>query len=127
VEDVDGVAELLHQHGALACFDYAGAGSYVPVSMAAPKGRPLAYKDAVSLSPHKMLGGPGACGLLVARRQLFSDVPTVPGELRGLPRSGARARLPPCRGHRCAWARGPALTACLARRRRAQAAAPCCS
>jgi selenocysteine lyase/cysteine desulfurase len=82
VEDVDGLAELLHQHGALACFDYAGAGAYVPVSLAAPAGRPLAYKDAVALSPHKMLGGPGACGLLVARRRLFGEVPTLPGEQR---------------------------------------------
>ncbi len=73
------LAELLHSYGALACFDYAGAGSYVPLSMAAPEGRPLAYKDAVALSPHKMLGGPGACGLLVARRELFGDKPTVPG------------------------------------------------
>jgi selenocysteine lyase/cysteine desulfurase len=70
---------LLHTHGALALFDYAGAGSYVHISMAAPEGSPLAYKDAVALSPHKMLGGPGTCGILVARRELFGSVPTVPG------------------------------------------------
>ncbi len=81
MEDVHALAVLLHQHGALACFDYAGAGSYVPISMLPPPGgHPLAYKDAVVLSPHKMLGGPGACGLLVARRQLFGGVPTVPGK-----------------------------------------------
>jgi selenocysteine lyase/cysteine desulfurase len=76
---VDSVAELLHRHGALACFDYAGAGSHVPISMAPPPGRPLAYKDAIALSPHKMLGGPGSCGILVADRKLFHGVPTVPG------------------------------------------------
>ena len=80
MEDVDAVSELLHHHGALACFDYAGAGSHVPVTMAAPAGRPLAYKDAVAMSPHKFLGGPGTCGLLVAAKKLFHDVPTVPGE-----------------------------------------------
>ncbi len=78
-QDVDALASLLHSHGALACFDYAGAGPYVPCSLAAPAGQPLAYKDAVTLSPHKLLGGPGACGLLVARRELFGAVPTVPG------------------------------------------------
>ncbi len=78
-QDVDALATLLHNHGALACFDYAGAGPYVPITMAAPPGQPLGYKDAVTLSPHKLLGGPGSCGLLVARRELFGDVPTVPG------------------------------------------------
>jgi hypothetical protein len=80
---VDAVSELLHRNGALACFDYAGAGSHVPISMAAPPGRPLAYKDAVALTPHKMLGGPGSCGLLVAARDLFHHVPTVPGVCMG--------------------------------------------
>ena len=41
---------------------------------------PLAYKDAVFISPHKMIGGPGTPGVLVARRELFTNtVPAVPG------------------------------------------------
>ncbi len=40
----------------------------------------LAYKDAVFVSPHKFVGGPGTPGVLVAKRSLFSNrVPTVPG------------------------------------------------
>jgi hypothetical protein len=40
----------------------------------------LAYKDAVFLSPHKFIGGPGTPGVLVAKRALFSNaVPSVPG------------------------------------------------
>ena len=40
----------------------------------------LAYKDAVFLSPHKFIGGPGTPGVLVARRELFHNrVPSVPG------------------------------------------------
>jgi selenocysteine lyase/cysteine desulfurase len=40
----------------------------------------LAYKDAVFLSPHKFVGGPGTPGVLVARRDLFRNpVPAVPG------------------------------------------------
>jgi len=41
---------------------------------------PLAYKDAVFLSPHKFIGGPGTPGVLVVRRELLTNrVPTVPG------------------------------------------------
>ena len=38
------------------------------------------YYDAVFISPHKLIGGPGTPGLLVARRELFTNrVPDVPG------------------------------------------------
>ena len=41
---------------------------------------PRAYKDAVFLSPHKFVGGPGTPGVLVVRRDLLRNrVPTVPG------------------------------------------------
>jgi hypothetical protein len=41
---------------------------------------PLAYKDAVFISPHKLIGGPGTPGVLIARRELFTNaVPSVPG------------------------------------------------
>jgi selenocysteine lyase/cysteine desulfurase len=83
VTDVDRVAIALHRHGALACFDYAAAGPCLPIDMnpspAVPDGR-LAYKDAVFLSPHKFVGGPGTPGVLVAKRPLFRNrVPSVPG------------------------------------------------
>ncbi len=42
--------------------------------------QPLAYKDAIFLSPHKFIGGPATPGVLVARRELFTNrVPDVPG------------------------------------------------
>jgi selenocysteine lyase/cysteine desulfurase len=83
VTDVDRLAITLHRHGALALFDYAAAGPYLPIDMNAspdlPDGR-LAYKDAVFLSPHKFPGGPGSPGVLVAKRRLLrTAVPTVPG------------------------------------------------
>jgi hypothetical protein len=38
------------------------------------------YYDAIFVSPHKLIGGPGTPGLLVARRELFTNrVPDVPG------------------------------------------------
>ncbi len=81
--DVEQVAIALHRHGALSCWDYAAAGPYQPIDMnpspAIPDGH-LAYKDAVFLSPHKFVGGPGTPGVLVAKRALFRNpVPSVPG------------------------------------------------
>jgi selenocysteine lyase/cysteine desulfurase len=70
VTDTDTVAELLHRHRALACFDYAAAAPHLEIRMRAPAGRPLAGKDAVFLSPHKFPGGPGTPGILVLRRPL---------------------------------------------------------
>ena len=43
-------------------------------------GDPLAYKDAIFLSPHKFIGGPSTPGVLVVRRELLTNrVPDVPG------------------------------------------------
>src|SRR4051794_31707822 len=75
--DAERTSAVLHRHGALACWDYASAGPYLPIDMN-PGG--LAGKDAVFLSPHKFPGGPGTPGVLVAKRALFvNPVPTVPG------------------------------------------------
>jgi selenocysteine lyase/cysteine desulfurase len=72
VSDVGALATELHRHGALACFDYAAAGPYLPIDMTG--------KDAVFLSPHKFPGGPGTPGVLVVKRSLLrSRVPSVPG------------------------------------------------
>lgn len=80
VTDTVAVSTLLHQHGALAFWDYAAAAPYVDMSMTAPDDAPLGYLDAIFLSPHKMIGGPGTPGVLVARRELFTNrVPVVPG------------------------------------------------
>jgi selenocysteine lyase/cysteine desulfurase/CRP-like cAMP-binding protein len=83
VTDVDQVAIVLHRHGALSCWDYAAAGPYLPIEMNAapeiPDGH-LAYKDAVFLSPHKFVGGPGTPGVLAVKRSLLRNrVPSVPG------------------------------------------------
>jgi selenocysteine lyase/cysteine desulfurase len=83
VTDVERVATVLHHHGALSCWDYAAAGPYLPIDMnPSPDARDghLAYKDAVFLSPHKFVGGPGTPGVLIAKRSLFRNrVPSVPG------------------------------------------------
>ena len=79
LSDVARTTELLHGHGALSFWDYAAAGAHLAVDMN-PEGSPLLAKDAVFLSPHKLVGGPGSPGVLVAKRRLFDNrVPTVPG------------------------------------------------
>lgn len=81
ITDSDAVSTLLHDHGALAFWDFAAAAPYVGIEMGVPGAEGnLAYKDAVFISPHKMIGGPGTPGVLVARRDLFANrVPDVPG------------------------------------------------
>lgn len=81
VSDTHGISALLHAHGALAFWDFAAAGPYVDIEMTAPAGGdPLAYKDAIFLSPHKFIGGPSTPGVLLARRELFANrVPVTPG------------------------------------------------
>lgn len=74
---------LLHRYGALAFWDYAAAGPYVPIQMnpvVDGPNRHLAHKDAIFLSPHKFIGGPGTPGILVAKKKLFQNsVPAIPG------------------------------------------------
>ena len=81
VTDTHAVAQLLHEHGALSLWDYAAAAPYVDIDMIpACTEHPLAYKDAVVLSPHKFIGGPGTPGVLIVRRELLTNtVPDVVG------------------------------------------------
>lgn len=78
--DADRVAALLHEHGALSFWDYAAAGPYVAIRVAESSPGRRDHKDAVFLSPHKLVGGPQTPGVLVVRRELVrSSVPTMPG------------------------------------------------
>nr|ACM17550.1 NifS-like protein [Oryza brachyantha] len=77
--DTRAVARLLHQHGAFACFDFAASGPYVEIDMRS--GEMDGY-DAVFLSPHKFVGGPGTPGILLMSRALYrlsSQPPTTCG------------------------------------------------
>jgi selenocysteine lyase/cysteine desulfurase len=81
--DEDRVSVTLHRHGALACWDHATAAAHLPIDMnprpPIPDGH-LAYKDAVFVSPHKFVGGPGTPGILAVKRRLVRNrVPTMPG------------------------------------------------
>ena len=77
--DTNAVSALLHRYGALALWDYAAAAPYIEIDMGSVDDGP-GYLDAVFVSPHKFIGGPGTPGLLVARKELFDNrVPVVPG------------------------------------------------
>jgi len=72
------VARIMHRHGGLACFDFAACAPYVRIDMNHDE---ESYFDAIFLSPHKFLGGPGTSGILVFNADIYpvSLPPTVPG------------------------------------------------
>ena len=79
--DTHAISTLLHENGALAFWDYAACAPYVEIDMS-PRcdEHPLSYKDAIFLSPHKFIGGPGTCGVLLMRRELMTNsVPETVG------------------------------------------------
>jgi selenocysteine lyase/cysteine desulfurase len=81
VSDTCAIADLLHRHGALSFWDFACAAPYVDIDVkpGCPK-HPMSHKDAVFISPHKFVGGPGTPGVRVVRRELLKNrVPDVVG------------------------------------------------
>ncbi|MGD2128319.1 MAG: aminotransferase class V-fold PLP-dependent enzyme [Lysobacterales bacterium] len=72
------IAALLHKHNAIACFDFAASAPYVEIDMNPEPGKHEgdASLDAVFISPHKFLGGPGSSGVLVFNRRIYhSELP----------------------------------------------------
>lgn len=56
------ISNLLRKYNATVCFDAAASSSYMNVD--------CNYYDAMFVSPHKLLGGPGSCGLLIIKKDL---------------------------------------------------------
>lgn len=80
ISDTSAIATLLHAHGALSFWDFAAAAPYVEIEMGSASDDTGGHKDAIFLSPHKLIGGPGTPGVLVVRRDLLrNEVPVVPG------------------------------------------------
>lgn len=65
------ISRLLHSFRAWCFFDYAGVGAYVEIDMYGCGVEDSI--DAIFLSPHKFIGGPGSSGVLVARHKLFQN------------------------------------------------------
>lgn len=80
---VEDLARLLHRYDALAFFDFAASAPYVPIDMnpQGKAGEKRVFLDAVFISPHKFLGGPGASGLLVFNKRCYH--PELPPSIAG--------------------------------------------
>lgn len=73
--DVGRVTAILKAQGALTFWDYAAAGPYVQIDMNGE--HPL---DAVFLSPHKFVGGPGTPGILIVKKAVVNNtIPSIVG------------------------------------------------
>ena len=80
ISDTSAISRLLHAHDALSFWDFAASAPYVDIAMGSSAHGDDNYKDAIFLSPHKLIGGPGTPGVLVVRRDLLhNEVPVVPG------------------------------------------------
>lgn len=78
ISNTRAISRVLHEHGALAFWDYAAAAPYVEIDMNPPE--ELAHADAIFVSPHKFIGGPGTPGLLVVRKEVVhNSVPEAVG------------------------------------------------
>lgn len=72
------LARIMHEHGGICFVDFAAAAPYVEINMH-PKS-PLEKLDGIFFSPHKFLGGPGSCGVLIFDSRLHtSGPPDKPG------------------------------------------------
>ena len=70
--DVYRIASLLHAHDAIACFDFAACAPYIKIDMnPEPRGNEDPSIDAIFISPHKFLGGPGSSGVLVFNQRIY--------------------------------------------------------
>ena len=58
--DVDTISSLVHQYHGWIFWDYASAAPYIKIDMNASE---TSYKDAVFISTHKFVGGPGTPGM----------------------------------------------------------------
>ncbi|WP_150523430.1 aminotransferase class V-fold PLP-dependent enzyme [Roseibium sediminis] len=77
VTDADAVTRVLNRHGARSLWDCAGSGPYLPIDM---KVGTDAQKDAVVVSAHKFVGGPGATGIMIVRKAAVDRrKPVFPG------------------------------------------------
>ncbi|WP_423809635.1 aminotransferase class V-fold PLP-dependent enzyme [Polaribacter vadi] len=72
------LAKIMHQHNGYCFIDFAASAPYVAIDMH-PKDHEERL-DAIFFSPHKFLGGPGTCGVLVFTKELYNTKsPDVPG------------------------------------------------
>ena len=67
------ISKMLRSYNAIVCFDAAASSPYINI--------PCHLYDAMFMSPHKLLGGPASCGLLIIRKSLVDT--TIPPSFAG--------------------------------------------
>ncbi len=78
--DVHLLAKTMHLGGGNCFIDYACSAPYVDINMHPQD--PLEQLDGIYFSPHKFLGGPGTCGVLIFNKSLYKKhgmAPDKPG------------------------------------------------
>ncbi len=70
--NVRAISSLLHANDAIACFDFAACAPYIEIDMnPEPVGDEDPSIDAIFISPHKFLGGPGSSGVLIFNERIY--------------------------------------------------------
>ncbi len=78
IPDYHQLAEIMHQYNGYAFADFAASAPYVSINMH-PENKSQSL-DAIFFSPHKALGGPGSCGILVFNKRMYKNKrPDQPG------------------------------------------------
>ncbi len=72
------ISRILHKYGCMVCFDFAASAPYVKIDM---NNDPDTFFDAIFISPHKFVGGPGSSGILVFNERVYKPTlsPTSAG------------------------------------------------
>ncbi len=72
------LARIIHEVGGTVFVDFAASAPYVEIDM--HPADPMERLDGIYFSPHKFLGGPGSCGILIFNSSLYDNrVPDNPG------------------------------------------------
>lgn len=72
LSDYKNIYKLIKRFNGILCLDAAAASPYINID--------CNYYDALFLSPHKLLGGVGSCGILVMKKELITEPkPTFAG------------------------------------------------
>ncbi len=72
------IAELMHAHAGFCFVDFACSAPYVSMNMHPEDS--YGHLDAIYFSPHKFLGGPGSCGVLIFNQELYENsTPDISG------------------------------------------------
>lgn len=77
INPIHELASVMHDFGGYCFADYAASAPYVNINMHPEQ--PDQDLDAIYFSPHKFLGGPGSCGVLIFNKMFHNGIPSIPG------------------------------------------------